>query len=336
MFKSKWFFLLIFCCANLSLRAQKIRLARPSIALNSYYFPSSNLIDSTGSYSNENAQLNIYLPVLSHFSQKDSSNSSSYLQVSATHSVYFSHPQISSLIQSQNLLGAALGLSSFWVKNKKNIFLISFNSLSRNDETTITNPSFRYSGSAFYKRYFTPGFSCHFGMVYSYVIGRAVLLPAFGLSINTGKRSRLNINFPNKIYFVQKLGKSFFLNAYLKPYGSYNYISNESGYLSPSTYYLRQRENHAGLAGTWKFNSRFLINGDLGFAFNRSFRIAEGLDNKSKTYYKSKIGNNFYAGIGFKYSFGKQKKLRAIDSKLTEDEKEELLNDPYLENSILD
>lgn len=315
--------------------AQKINLIKPSITVSTSYFPSSKLIDSLGIFQNQIAQLGFCIPVWNNFKQLDTTNKSNYFQIYLRNTNYISQPHLSNFIQNQNLFGTSLGISSFWVKNKSNFFAISLNSLCRSDETTVQNPSIRFSGSVLYKRIVTKGFSYHFGLVYSYIIGRDVWLPAIGINLRTGHKGRLSINFPNKIAYIQRFGKGLALTMYIKPYGTYNYIANKSYAAATSTYYLRQRENHLGACGLIKISSSLVSTLDFGFAFNRRIQFSEGLNKKSSTYFKSKIENGIYFGVGIKYVFRNQKR-KSIDSELLEYEKEELISDPYFESLITD
>ena len=318
------FFLITF---SIRANAQMERLFKPSVAISYTNFPSSKLIDSTGSFSNQTTQLAFFIPVFSHLNRTDTSAKSTYFQLMAHGNGSLSNPDLTAVLNNQNLIGATVGLTGLLMQNRKNIFSVSLAATSRNDETTISNPEIRYSGIAIYRRNVSPGFSFHLGAGYSYIIGRGVVLPAMGLSFKTGKRSRMIINFPNRISFVQRAGNKLMFTAYLKPQGGFNLISNQSKYLiSTSELYLRQRESHLGISTRYRISKSFNVTADIGWAARRSISLTEGLTKNADTFYKTKIESGVYFSVGIKYIFHSVKREKK-DASLDID-KEELLNDP--------
>ncbi|MBL0049873.1 MAG: hypothetical protein IPP32_17460 [Bacteroidetes bacterium] len=321
--------LVFFLALSIYTKAQQARLFKPSLALHYTYVPESKLQDSAGSYSKQSGQLSFFIPIYNHIILGDSTHKSSYFQLMTNGSAAWSSADLSNVMQQQHLLGASLGLSAFLVKNRKNIFSLSVSSMSRNDNYTLGTPEIRYAGLAQYRRNVSKGFSFHMGLGYSYFIGRGILFPALGMSFKTGKRSRMIINFPSRISFVQRIGNKVRLTAYLKPQGGFNYISNRSEYSQfPKAFYFRQRENHIGITTNIKLSNSFTTSADIGYAFRRSIRLSEGLQKNSSTFYKSGINNGAYIGVGLKYIFGSPKRDKEKEIIGNDSEKEELLSDP--------
>ena len=328
-------FILLLC---FNAPAQEARLFKPSVSLNYTYTPESKLSDSSGTFGDQSARLGFFIPIYSHLSQRDSSSKPTYFQLMGHGTGTLSAPHLTDVIRDQNLIGASAGVTALLVRNRKNIFSVSLSAVSRNDEQTIENPIIRYSGIALYRRNVSRGFSFHLGAGYSYFVGRGILFPALGLSFITGKRSRMIINFPSRISFVQRLGSKVMLTAYLKPQGGFNFISNQSSYTNlPAEYYFRQRESHLGISGLYRITKNFNVSADIGLAARRSIALSGSLERNSAALYKTKVENGAYFGVGVKYIFHSLKKDKEKDIlNLDKEKEEELLSDPDFYNIISD
>ncbi len=312
-----------------AIKAQQARLFKPSLTLNYTFVPESKLIDSVGTFSNQGAQFGLFIPIYNHLNLGDSTKKLTYFQLMGNVTGRWSSADLTNILNKQDLLGATAGLTAFLVRNRKNIFLVSGSSMLRNDIYTIDQPEIRYAGVAQYRRNVNKGFSFHAGLVYSYFIGRGILFPSLGLSFKTGKYSRMIINFPNRISYVQNVGKKLRVSLYYRPQGGFNFISNKSDNAKiPSELYLRQRESHLGLNGIFKIGSNFNAVADIGYALRRNILLTESLQKKSLASYQSEINNGIYFGIGVKYIFHSTKKDKESSILSTDAEKEELISDP--------
>ncbi len=313
--------------------AQEESIFKPALSLNYTHVPTASLIDSTGTYSSQVLRAGFSIPIWSNFNRNDTLVQSTIFHLSSNSAASFSNPKLSNVLENQYMLGASIGMSGILIQNQRNIFSIALSALTRNDFVTLSSPQIRYSGIALYRRRVSASFSYRVGAAYSYLFGRGIAFPVLGLSVKTGKQSRLLVNFPNRISFVKRVGKRLVFNAYLQPQGGFNFISNQTNYLNGSEeFYLRQRENQLGLRSHFKLASGLRMSTDIGWMFRRKISISQELNRKTDLLYNTAVKSGMFYGLGLKYVFQKTKRKTAFqynpqktDILLSEPEMDDLL-----------
>ena len=334
MHLKKILLLILVIVLSLRLPAQDRFLFSPVLSANYSADLTSDMADSSGTYTLQRYQLGFRTPLWIRFHQKDSSNNSNLFLVSALANGSYADFRLTEDIGQLQLYGLSAGLSAMLMSNRKNVFSVTAVAMNRGDETVFADAAVRFSGLALYRRIVSRAFNFHAGIGYSYFTGRALAFPSFGVVFKTGKKSRMNINFPARINFSQLLGNSFVLQAYLRQQGGYYGLDlSKKDSLLTDISYLRMREGQIGLGLRYKLSKSFRINADLGYNFGRSLKVANGLERKSGFYYNSAVENGPFVGLGIQYRFAnrKSKKQQAEE----EAEKEELLSDPDFYNLIV-
>lgn len=326
MLISKKIFVVIILLANLiGLKAQQSQALQPLISVNGRYMPVSTLSSNAGTIEQYCGNMQLRVPVFSTQSKSDSSSQTTFFQLATQANVSVASLSISSILNQAELFGTSAGITASLVKGRKNRFTVSLNAINRGDKQTFSSFALRYAGVVDYKRVVSAGFSFHAGLAYSYLFGRGLALPVLGISTKLGKRSRLLINFPNRISYLQAFGTRFLLSASLKPQGGYYYVSNQlMNKEYPESFYLRLRETSLSISANYKIKHGFSINTELGYLVRRSIRVASGMSKEAYLYENLSASNNLVFGLGIKYRFIKKKKEDAT----------ELLNDPDFEYLI--
>lgn len=326
MLISKKIFVGIVLLVNLSwIKAQQSQAFQPHVSINGKYIPVSSINNYAGSIEQYGGEIQVRIPFFSTQGKADSTKQTTFFQLAAQANASIAIVSISSILNQAELYGTSAGITAALVKGRKNRFTLSLNAINRGDKKMYSAFDLRYSGVVNYKRVVSPGFSFNAGLAYSYLFGRGLALPVLGISTKLGKRSRLLINFPNRISYLQAVGTKLLLSASLKPQGGYYYVSNQlMNKEYPESFYLRLRETCLGISASYKIKAGFSVNAEIGYLVRRSIRLASGMSKDDYLYENLSASNNVVFGLGLKYRFIKKKKEDAT----------ELLKDPDFEYLI--
>jgi hypothetical protein len=160
------------------------------------------------------------------------------------------------------------------ISSKPNMHYISVGASFAEEEETVSNPDIRGSAIYFGTYRKSPAWTLVYGGAYSFVYGRGLLLPAFGLIWTPNQNWTLSGILPFGWRLSQKLGETTFLNYVVWVSGQRYGFENDGTFTVPAEFrndkvYERVREQHLGVELELGRGRPFAFLAQAGVAFAR-------------------------------------------------------------------
>jgi hypothetical protein len=231
-----------------------LRLFRPSLTFTGITVPKESFSDSDieGNYKSSNLHLLANIPLgPTHF--KEGGGLIGWqpmltLGAGATDQTF----EVPGVDRQPRLYDGLLNASVVLLSSKPNLHYISLGTSFAEDEDSVSNPDLR--GSALYLGTYkkSQAWTFVYGGVYSFIYGRGLLLPAFGIIWTPNDNWTLSGILPFGWRLSQKLGETTFLNYVLWVSGQRYGFENDGTFTVPAEFrqdkvYERVREQHVGV-----------------------------------------------------------------------------------------
>jgi len=207
----------------------------------------------------------------------------------------------------RTLVNLKIGLYGLFHTSAKNTFLVVANAFANEDEYTLPDATFRFSGMIMYMRKVNTKFSYRTGVTFTYLFGESLFLPILGFKYKTSEKSMLNVTLPFVINWkkqtkVQKL----FYGFTFKPNGGINHYQNKLSVDTTNvTLTLRQR-NYQFLGDIRMVNKTNMIVFQAGFVGNQKVFFTNENNNSIVNDFSFNGSNAVYANITFTWFLNKK------------------------------
>lgn len=236
----------------------------------------------------------------------------SYSRILTTSSSFnFGHP----------LLNLNLGLNYFWYNGKKSAITTGVFAYCNEDHVTINHPTIRYTGYIQWRYSLSSKFALRIGTVYTFLLGRGIPLPIFGLNWRMAPKLLLNFNFPFNANLNWTPGKQNMIRFFMQPNGGVTNFGNakaDLGTLS-DVVIVRRREYKVGASYLQYIKGKFNFSAEIGIVclrkvtitpVNKKNDIGAGLDKQESKFFDSRLAPAPYLSLGIGYRFGKSPKIK--------------------------
>lgn len=225
----------------------------------------------------------------------------------------------------RTLINLKIGLSGLFHTSAKNTFLLAANVFANEDDYTLPDATFRYSGMMLYIRKVNPKFSYRTGLTFTYLFGEPLFLPILGFKYKTSEKSMLNVTLPFVINWkkqtkVQKL----FYGFTFKPNGGINHYQNKLSVDTTNvTLTLRQR-NYQFLGDIRMVNKTNMVLFQVGFIGNQKVFFTNENNNSIVNNFSFNGSNSVYANVTFIWFLNKKSRNKNESKTINPNE---LMND---------
>lgn len=296
----------ILVCSERPARAQgefELRLLRPSLTVSGYGVARSDFSDVDADYSASTGSLFAVIPIggvrLSE-GKVTAWQPMLWLGAAATSQSF------NVLDRDPRLYSGVLNGSLLWATSKPNLHYVSLGTSFAEDDETI-HDDLRLRLSALYIGSYqkSPSFSFLYGGFYTFIYGRGLLLPLFGISWKPSDTWSLYGIVPLSWTLSQKLSDHFRLNYMLWVAGQQFGFKNDGIFpVADDKVYERVREQHLGVELDWHPTPGFSVLTQAGVAVAR--RMAFGpVDSNTDTFLDEKIDPAPYVKLSFRIPLGK-------------------------------
>ncbi|MFZ4799779.1 MAG: DUF6268 family outer membrane beta-barrel protein [Bacteroidia bacterium] len=209
----------------------------------------------------------------------------------------------------RTLVNLKLGLSGIFHTSNINTFLVAANAFANEDEYTLPEASFRYSGMFMYIRKVNPKFSYRTGITFTYLFGEPLALPIVGFKYKTSEKSMLNVTLPFVVNWrkqtkVQKL----FYGFTLRPNGGINRYQNKLSIDTTNVTLILRQRSYQFLGDIRIVNKTNLILFQAGFVGNQKVLFTNENNNSVVNNFSFNGSNSVYANVSFIWFLSKKTK----------------------------
>ena len=272
--------------------------------------------DSKYNFRNSKFVIGYKHSLYSKFSQKDGNLKFTQIRISPALQVGKANFENDNL--NRTLVNLKLGVSGIFHTSNKNTFLIAANAFANEDEYTLPDASFRYSGTLMYIRKVNSKFSYRTGIAFTYLFGEPLALPILGFKYKTSEKSMLNVTLPFVINWrkqtkVQKL----FYGFTLRPNGGINRYQNKLSIDTTNVTLMLRQRTYQFLGDLRIINKTNMILFQAGFIGNQKVQFTNENNNSVVNNFSFNGSNSIYANVSFIWFLNKKNKdfSKAIDTK---------------------
>jgi len=301
------FFLVIFDKANAQSKnylGNNLTVSINSQSISKLKFNDS-LNDSKYNFRNTKFLIGYKHSLYSSFTQKE--GVLKYSQINVLPSLQIGKVNFGQENLNRTLVNLKIGLSGLFHTSAKNTFLVTANAFANEDEYTLPDAVYRFSGMMMYIRKVNPKFSYRTGLTLTYLFGEPLFLPVLGFNYKTSEKSMLNVTLPFVINWkkqtkVQKL----FYGFTFRPSGGINHYQNKLSVDSTNiTLMLRQR-NFQILGDMRIVNKTNMILFQAGFVGNQKVFFTNENNNSIVNDFSFNGSNTVYANFTFVWFLSKK------------------------------
>jgi hypothetical protein len=271
--------------------------------------------DSKYNFRNSKFVIGYKHSLYSNFTQKD--GMLKFNQISLSPALQIGKVNFENDNLNRTLVNLKLGLSGIFHTSTKNTFLVTVNAFANEDEYTLPEASFRYSGMFMYIRKVNPKFLYRAGFTFTYLFGEPLALPIVGFKYKTSEKSMLNITLPFVINWrkqtkVQKL----FYGFTLRPNGGINRYQNKLSIDTTNVTLMLRQRTYQFLGDIRIVNKTNMMLFQAGFVGNQKVMFTNENNNTVVNNYSFNGSNSVYANLTFIWFLSKKSKT---NSKITKD-----------------
>ncbi len=275
-----------------------------------------SITESKYNFSNNKFVLAYKHSLYSNFSQKN--GDTKYSQINVLPALQIGKVNFGNDNLNRTLINLKLGLSGVFKTSIKNTFLFTANIFANEDEYTLPDASFRYSGMALYIRKVNQKFSYRTGIAFTYLFGEPLVLPILGFKYKTSEKSMLNVMLPFVINWrkqtkIQKL----FYGFTLRPNGGINRYQNKLSVDTTNVTLILRQRTYQVLGDLRLVNKTNMILFQAGVIGNQKVLFTNENNNTIVNNFSFNGSNSVYANVSFIWFLSKKTKnfSKAIDTK---------------------
>ena len=217
----------------------------------------------------------------------------------------------------RTLINLKIGLSGIFHNSAKNTFLLAANVFANEDEYTLPDATFRYSGMMLYMRKVNPRFSYRTGLTFTYLFGEPLVLPVLGFKYKTSEKSMLNVTLPFVINWkkqtkVQKL----FYGFTFRPSGGINHYQNKLSVDTTNVTLILRQRNYQFMGDIRMVNKTNMILFQAGFVGNQKVFFTNENNNSIVNDFSFNGSNSVFANITFIWFLNKKSRKNNHESRI--------------------
>ncbi len=251
--------------------------------------------DIDGTYDASALTLEATVPVIGESSRSEQSGSYLLLARSRFSAVT---PQISFLSYSRTLWISTVGLTGGIRTSSGHLYLLSLNGGAAEDERVIGNPRLRPTGSLLGKYQLENTFAFIYGLSYSYVFGRGLLLPMLGAHCTVAQNLAMHVILPYSFELEYNELQDLRFELVARANGDQIHVKNDNGFLPQSpVVYLKNSQVEVALNVSIELGQRWWLCGEAGISRDRRFAVGTQNDN----FVSGRIENAGYSSLAVKY-----------------------------------
>ncbi|MFN0201752.1 MAG: hypothetical protein ACKVTZ_09540 [Bacteroidia bacterium] len=194
----------------------------------------------------------------------------SFFRVMLNTSARVTMPRFSPFPTQHLMIQPAVGITGYYFRRMKNLFLLNASTFLGEDQYTIINPQLKWRANFLYRRQFSTAFWAGIGVGYSYLLGGGKLYPIVGVAGWATENLYYQVYFPfqAQISYYQSTWTRW--SAVIRPNGNIHRFADKDNipYL-PEIALWRQREIKAGLQGAFNSSHRLRWIVETGGVFFR-------------------------------------------------------------------
>ncbi|MDP1726573.1 MAG: DUF6268 family outer membrane beta-barrel protein [Bacteroidota bacterium] len=277
--------------------------------------------NATGFCQIPNLSLGLNLPIYNYYKPASDTLNSKYFGINLSASNKWSSLKLSFLPEDRLLINAKLGFNSYYFLKRKNALNLNISGLLNEDAFTINKPSLKYNYAFLYSRFVSNKFSYHTGIVYSYIYGEGILLPALGFKYKIGQKSQLSIILPLQFTYKTPISSKLMLLFYLHPQGGINRFQNDTNLTGNASEIVLFRRKSVALGCIFiiKLKDNLSLLADPSFLLDQHFYFSEDNERKGTQYTNNTLEKGFQIRTRLIW--------RPWNKKSKKDQPDDLLND---------
>ncbi len=319
-FKVQLFFtaFLLFLFGRANAQSKKYLGNNLTISLNSQSISKLKFNDSTTdskyNFSNTKFLIGYKHSLYSSFTKKE--GVLKYSQINVLPSLQIGKVNFGHENLNRTLVNLKIGLSGLFHTSAKNTFLFAANAFANEDEYTLPDATYRYSGMMMYMRKVNNKFSYRAGLTFTYLFGEPLFLPILGFKYKTSEKSMLNVTLPFVINWkkqtkVQKL----FYGFTFRPNGGINHYQNKLSVDSTNVTLILRQRNFQFMGDIRMVNKTNMVLFQVGFIGNQKVFFTNENNNSIVNNFSFNGSNSVFANVTFIWFLNKKSRNNNQESK---------------------
>lgn len=290
-----------------------------------------SISDSKYNFSNNKFFIGYKYSLYSSFTQKE--GFLKYSQINVLPSLQIGKVNFGHENLNRTLINLKIGLSGIFHTSAKNTFLVVANAFANEDEYTLPDATFRYSGMMLYIRKVNPKFSYRTGLTFTYLFGEPLVLLVLGFKYKTSEKSMLNVTLPFVINWkkqtkVQKL----FYGFTFRPSGGINHYQNKLSVDTTNVTLILRQRNYQFLGDIRMINKNNMILFQAGFVGNQKVFFTNENNNSIVNNFSFNGSNSVFANVTFIWFLNKKSNKKQESKAMNANESindDELIGDAW-------
>jgi len=311
-------FIIVFQSARLFAQDIDQAFQKSKIAIGYYSEPKKNFSDSAGKYSFKQIFIRGSVPFFSKSYKNDELLKSKYIRLAWDAGAAFGFPDISFVNTPHQLNYFMTGLSGFYFNGAKSIWMGSLHTSVSEDNFSLSDPLFRFTGDAIYVHKSSKVFDYHIGIAYTYLFGNAYVLPVLGFRYHFNEKWKVLVTLPFRSSLTYRPNKSNDWEFFIAPAGSQSGFATNGLIDTAKNFVLRMRKQQYQTGVGWKFNKKPAVSFDLkaGLLLGRKLTF---IDDQNNILSKTGIRNSGFISAAITYKFGKHSGNKSEKSQISDD-----------------
>ncbi|MCF8428688.1 MAG: DUF6268 family outer membrane beta-barrel protein [Bacteroidia bacterium] len=261
--------------------------------------------DSKYNFSNTKFVIGYKHSLYSNFTQRD--GYLKFTQINVLPSLQIGKMNFGHDNLNRTLINFKLGLSGMFHTSTKNTFLFVVNAFANEDEYTLPDAIFRYSGMMMYTRKVNPKFSYRAGLTFTYLFGEPLVLPVLGFKYKTSEKSMLNVTLPFVINWKKQTKvKKLFYGFTFRPSGGINRYQNKLSVDTTNVTLMLRQRNYQFLGDIRIVNKTNMILFQAGIIGNQKVMFTNENNNTIENNFSFNGSNAVYANVIFIWFLNKK------------------------------
>ena len=266
---------------------------------------SDSTTDSKYNFSNTKFLISYKHSLYSNFTQKE--DVLKYSQINVLPSLQIGKVNFGHESLNRTLVNFKIGLSGLFHTTTKNTFLVVANAFANEDEYTLPDATFRYSGMMMYMRKVNPEFLYRAGLTFTYLFGEPLILPVLGFKYKTSEKSMLNVTLPFVINWKKQTKvKKLFYGFTFRPSGGINHYQNKLSVDTTNVTLMLRQRNYQFLGDIRIVNKTNMILFQAGFVGNQKVIFTNEKNNSIVNNFSFNGSNSVYANVIFIWFLNKK------------------------------
>lgn len=300
----------------------------PSIHVGFNYSAPQRYSDTTSTFSNVTEEISFRIALL----KKINSENNNFFALLLHGDESYSQPHFSEFIAQPQFIKVGTSLSTVFHYKKKNTFLLTGRVALAEDQNTINNSAYKYTGSLVYLRRASDKFTLILGAVSAYNYSITRFIPIIGMQIRPSQKTALNIIFPLSFKFQVRPVKHLEFAFSISPKNEQSRMSSIGLDSTTNPSYFKIRHLDASL------QMKFIANKHLDIGLQGGVMVGNKLFLRTETQTtKISLERGAFVKLSVNYHFRERKKTEAItstDENTTESNSEE--NDDLFDQLTID